>query len=49
MNKYTVKMAVEVEVEAFNIDDATEYISDIFNVDDEIKKVTISTIKEKSK
>jgi hypothetical protein len=47
MHKYIVKLVVEVEVEAFNLDDATDYIGDIFNIDDEIKKVSISSIKEK--
>ena len=47
MNKYRIKLDVEVEVEAFNTEDATEYIHDIFNIDDEIKKVNIVNIKEK--
>jgi|LauGreDrversion4_2_1035121.scaffolds.fasta_scaffold93317_4 hypothetical protein len=49
MNKYRIKLEVEVEVEAFNSQDASEYIHDIFNIDDEIKKVTISSIKEQQK
>ena len=40
-------MEVEVEVEAFTSEDASEYIHDIFNVDDEIKKVNIIKIREK--
>ncbi len=47
MNTYKVKLEVEVEVNAFNSDDAADYINDIFNVDDEIKKVNIVNIKEK--
>ena len=47
MNTYRVKLNVEVEVEAFNETDAKEYISDIFNVDDEIKSVNIIKIQEK--
>ena len=47
MKSYRVKIEVEVEVSAFNSDDALEYIHDIFNVDDEIKKINILSIKEK--
>lgn len=47
MNTYKVKLDVEVEVQAFNSDDAEDYVHDIFNVDDEIKKVNIVNIKEK--
>jgi hypothetical protein len=47
MNVYKVKLEVEVEVEAFSEDDAREYISDIFNVDDEVKNVNITSIMEK--
>ena len=47
MNKYRIKLDVEVEVEAFNTEDAPEYIHDIFNIDDEIKKVNIVKITTK--
>lgn len=47
MNTYKVELSVQVEVDAFNQDDATEYVQDIFNIDDEIKKVNIVSIKEK--
>ena len=47
MHTYKVKLNVEVEVEAFNETDAADYVHDIFNVDDEIKKVDIINIKEK--
>jgi hypothetical protein len=47
MNIYKVSLEVEVEVEAFTSEDASEYIQDIFNVDDEIKKVNIVKIREK--
>ena len=47
MNTYKVKLNVELEVQAFNETDAKEYISDIFNVDDEIKSVNITKIQEK--
>ena len=45
MNKYTVKLEVQLEVDAFTVDDATDYVHDIFNVDDEIKSVKILNIK----
>jgi hypothetical protein len=47
MNIYRVNLEVEAEVEAFTSEDASEYIYDIFNVDDEIKKVNIISIREK--
>ena len=47
MKSYRVKIEVDVEVSAFNSDDALEYVHDIFNVDDEIKKINILSIKEK--
>jgi hypothetical protein len=46
MKTYSVKLEVNLEVEAFNIDDATEYVHDIFNLDDEIKSIKIISIKE---
>jgi hypothetical protein len=47
MNTYKVKLDVEVEVYAFNSEDAADYINDIFNIDDEIKKVNIVKITTK--
>jgi hypothetical protein len=47
MKTYLIKLSVDIEVEAFNEDDAKEYLSDIFNIDDEIKKVGIVKIIEK--
>ena len=47
MNTYIVKLEVLVEVEAFNEDDAKDYVGDIFNIDDEIKSVKITKIQEK--
>lgn len=47
MEKYRIKLEVEVEVEAFNSEDALDYINDIFNIDDEIKSVKIGNIKKK--
>jgi hypothetical protein len=49
MNTYKVKMDVELEVIAFSENDARDYVGDIFNIDDEIKKVNIIKIIEKNK
>jgi hypothetical protein len=49
MNTYKVKLEVELEVNAFNEIDARDYVGDIFNIDDEIKKVNIVKITEKTK
>ena len=46
MKTYQVKLAVEVEVQAFNEEDAKDYVNDIFNIDDEIKRVNITKIQE---
>ena len=47
MNVYKIKLEVDTEVEAFSEDDAKDYITDIFGVDDEVKNVKIITVKEK--
>jgi hypothetical protein len=47
MKTYLIKLSVDIEIEAFNEDDAKEYLLDIFNIDDEIKKVGIVKIIEK--
>lgn len=47
MNKYGVKLEVLVEVEAFDEDDARDYINDIFGTDDEVKSIKIISLKEK--
>jgi hypothetical protein len=47
MNVYKVKLELEVEVDAFNEDDALEYANDLFGIDDEIKSVKLISIKEK--
>jgi len=47
MNIYKVRLEVDVEIEAFNEDDALDYSSDIFGIDDEIKNVKVVSIKEK--
>lgn len=47
MNKYSVKLEILVEVEAFDEDDAKDYINDIFGTDDEVKSIKIISLKEK--
>jgi hypothetical protein len=47
MNTYKVKIQVEAEIQAFNEDDAADYINDIFGTDEEVKSIKISSIKEK--
>jgi len=47
MKNYKVKMEIEVEVQAFDEDDALDYANDIFGIDDEIKNVKVISVKEK--
>ncbi len=47
MNTYRVKLEVEVQVEAFDENDALDYSNDIFGIDDEITNVKVISIKEK--
>lgn len=47
MNNYIVKLEVEAEVQAFNENDANDYVNDIFGTDEEVKSVKIVSIKEK--
>jgi hypothetical protein len=47
MNVYRVKLEVEVEVEAFDENDALDYSNDIFGIDDEIRNVKVISVKEK--
>lgn len=47
MNTYIVKIEIEAEVEAFNEDDAKEYISDIFGTDEEIKSIKVGLIQKR--
>ena len=47
MNSYKIKLEIDVEVQAFNEDDALDYANDIFGVDDEIKSVKVISVKEK--
>lgn len=45
MNTYLIKLEISAEVEAFDENDAKEYISDIFGIDDEVKKVSVQSVK----
>jgi hypothetical protein len=47
MKTYIIKLEVEAQIEAFSEDDARDYVSDIFGVDDEIKNVKVLNVKEK--
>jgi hypothetical protein len=47
MNTYRVKIEVDAEVQAFNEDDAIDYVNDIFGVDEEIKSIKVVNVKEK--
>ena len=48
MDKYSIKLEVLAEVEAFSEADAREYISDIFNIDYEIKGVKVIKVSKNS-
>jgi len=47
MNNYKVKLEIDAEVQAFNEDDAIDYVNDIFGVDEEIKNIKVVSVKEK--
>lgn len=47
MKTYKIKLEVEIEVQAFDADDAVDYANDIFGIDDEIKSIKVTNIKEK--
>lgn len=47
MNTYKVKLEIEAEVQAFDENDAVDYINDIFGVDDEVRNVKVVNVKEK--
>ena len=47
MNTYSVKLEVSAEIQAFSQEDAVEYVSDIFGIDDEVKSVKVLNVKEK--
>lgn len=47
MKTYKVKLEIDAEIQAFDEDDAVDYINDIFGVDDEVKNIKITSVKEK--
>lgn len=47
MNKYSVKLEMIVEIEAFDEDDAKDYLNDIFGIDDEVKSIKVVSLKQK--
>jgi len=47
MNTYSIKLEINAEVQAFSEEDASEYVSDIFGIDDEVKSVKVISVKEK--
>jgi len=47
MNTYKVKLEIDAEVQAFDENDAVDYLNDIFGVDDEVKNVKVVSVKEK--
>jgi hypothetical protein len=47
MKTYSIKLEVNAEVQAFSEEDAVDYINDIFGVDEEVKSVKVTSVKEK--
>ena len=47
MKTYKVKLEIDAEVQAFDENDAVDYLNDIFGVDDEVKNVKVVNVKEK--
>ena len=47
MKTYKVKLEIDAEVQAFDENDAVDYLNDIFGIDDEVKSVKVVSIKEK--
>ena len=47
MNTYKVKLEIEAEIQAFDENDAVDYLNDIFGIDDEVKSVKVVNVKEK--
>jgi len=47
MNTYIVNLEVDAEVQAFNEDDAVDYVNDIFGIDDEVTDVRVISVKER--
>ena len=47
MKTYKVKLEIEAEVQAFDDNDAVDYVNDIFGIDDEVRNVKVVSVKEK--
>lgn len=47
MNKYSVQLEILLEVDAFDENDAKDYVNDIFGIDDEVRSIKIVSLKEK--
>jgi len=47
MNTYKVKLEVDAEILAYSEEDARDYITDIYGLDEEILRIKIVDIKEK--
>ena len=47
MKTYKVKLEVEAEIQAFDEADASDYINDIFGLDDEVRSIKVVSVKEK--
>ncbi len=47
MNKYSIKIEIAAVIEAFNEDDAKDYVNEIFGTDEEVQSVKIVSVKEK--
>lgn len=47
MKTYKVKLEIEAEIQAFDENDAVDYLNDIFGVDDEVRNVKVVSVKEK--
>jgi len=47
MKTYKVKLEIDAEVQAFDENDAVDYLNDIFGVDDEVRNVKVVSVKEK--
>lgn len=47
MNTYKVKIEIDAEVDAFDENDAEDYLNDIFGIGEEVKNIKIVSVKEK--
>jgi hypothetical protein len=47
MKTYKVKLEIDAEVQAFDENDAVDYLNDIFGIDDEVRNVKVVNVKEK--